>query len=112
MIKNVLYTGLISLLLGAMFWGYKTSHALVSLTAENRRLENELSALHENSRRLHSQSWQLMEDLWSVNIQKREEDKHSETILRALREAQRDNVCANQPVPDAVIRMQQDASTD
>ena len=112
MIKNILYTGFVSLLLGAMLWGYKTSHALVSLTAENRRLENELSALHESSRRLHSQSRQLMEELWSVNIQKREEDKRSESILRALREAQRDNVCANQPVPDAVIRMQQDASTN
>lgn len=112
MIKNVLYASLFSLLLTATLWGYKTSRTLDRVNAENRQLQNELSALRETSRLFHYQSRQLMEDLWSVNIQKREEDKHSETILRALREAERDNECANQLVPDGVIRMQQDTRTD
>ncbi|MFW5388456.1 DUF2570 domain-containing protein [Yersinia sp. 2542 StPb PI] len=92
-----------------VMWLVQTGRTLERLNIENVALNTQLVRFGEINQRLNEQILLTTSYLQKVQEQERIEGEKSGELQKRLRAAQKGNKCADEPVPDDVIRMQQQA---
>ncbi|CRG51622.1 MULTISPECIES: DUF2570 domain-containing protein [Yersinia pseudotuberculosis complex] len=96
----------------AIVWGVKASRTLDRLNQENVQLTTQLTRIGQINQQLTQHIQATTVQLKQAQEQERLEGEKSSELQKRLRLAQKGNRCAEEPVPAAVIRMQQQSFSD
>jgi septal ring factor EnvC (AmiA/AmiB activator) len=98
--------------IAAIIWGVQASRSLARLNQENVQLTTQLVRTGQVNQQLTRQIQATTVQLRQAQEQQRLEGEKSSELQKRLRLAQKGNRCAEEPVPAAVIRLQQYALSD
>ncbi|AJJ26214.1 DUF2570 domain-containing protein [Yersinia enterocolitica] len=102
-------TALPLMVVAIVMWMIQTGRSLERLNIENVALNKQIVQFGEINQKLNNQILLTTAHLQKVQELERIEGEKSGELQKRLRQAQKGNPCADEPVPADVIRMQQQA---